>query len=233
MIKKILMIMLVVGIIALAGCSSNTNTKTVPTQNTQSAQATNNNVKNTNVASGTDTDKDGIPDNAETVLGTNPSNPDTDGDGISDKEDKNSVNIDTEFVKTTGPKGFIIKEILVENNYDPIAKKDADDHLEIFLKNTGSSDITNMQVFYSITDLVTNKKQSYIVPLTGFSLKAGSTESVHIDSKQGANHFKDNPNSIYHTSMNKLRFDVIINAQGYEAQEGTVKKDAGGKETAD
>ncbi len=221
MMKKILMAMLVIGIVVLAGCS--TNTKTVPKQNTQ----------DTNTVAGTDTDKDGIPDNAETVLGTDFSNPDTDGDGINDKEDNTPVLVNTQFVKTTGTEGFTIKEILVENNYDPVAKKDADDHLEIILKNKGTIDITNMEVFYSITDLTTNKKQSYIVPLTGFTLEAGKEKSVHIDTKQGTNHFRDNPNSIYHTSMNEQRFDVIVNAEGYNAQEETVKKDAGGEETAD
>lgn len=227
--RKILIVILIVGLLVLAACSSITNNSTTNNQNTQKT----NSQQNANVVEGTDSDNDGIPDNSETVLGTDPLNPDTDGDGINDKVDQNPVNVDVQFVKSTGIKGFVIKEVLVENNYDPVAKKDADDHLEIILKNTDSSDITNMEVFYTITDLVTDKQQSYIVPLMGFTLKAGETKSAHIDLNQGIDHFRDNPNSLYHTSMNEMMFDVTVNAQGYQAQESSVKKDAGGEELAD
>jgi len=226
MMKKILIVMLIIGIVALAGCSTNNNSKTVPIQNTQVGQ-------NTNTVAGIDTDKDGIPDNAEKVLGTDPLNPDTDGDGINDKEDNNPVSFDGNFVKTTGANDFSIKEVLVENNYDLVAKKDAPDHLEIVLKNNGRTDITNMEVLYTIADPTTNQEQSYFVPLKGFTLEKGSEKSIHIDTTQGTDHFRANPNSIYYTSTNELQVSVIVNAQGHLAQEGSIKKDAGGAEVAD
>jgi hypothetical protein len=46
-----------------------------------------------------------------------------------------------------------IKEILVENNVDPINKKTASDHLEISLNNASSKDIKDLTAYYKITDL--------------------------------------------------------------------------------
>jgi hypothetical protein len=180
-----------------------------------------------------DFDHDGIPDNSEKVLGTNPYNADTDGDGINDLKDKNPLNIDIKFVKSTGANDFQIKEVLVENNYDEVAKKDALDHLEIILQNKSSKNITNFILYYKIVDLKTGVKQSYILPLKGFVLGANAKKSLHVDMKKAQNHFGANPNSLYYNSKNKMKVYVILNAKGYNAQSATVNKDAGGTEIAD
>ncbi|NOX16632.1 MAG: hypothetical protein GXP61_11545 [Epsilonproteobacteria bacterium] len=184
-------------------------------------------------ASVKDFDHDGIPNNSEKILGTNPYNADTDGDGINDLKDKYPLNIDTKFVKSTGANDFKIREVLVENNYDEVAKKDASDHLEIILQNKSAKDISNFTLFYKIVDLKTGATQSYILPLKGFILKANAKKSIHIDTKKAKNHFGANPNSLYYNSKNKLKVFVTVNAKGYEAQSMTIKKDAGGTEVAD
>ena len=183
--------------------------------------------------SGPDTDKDGIPDSAETILKTDPMNPDTDGDGINDFNDKKPLDANEAFTKTTGKNDFSIESVLVENNYDPVAKKDAPDHLEIKLKNNGTDDITGMVAFYQIKDLSTNQQESYIVPLTGLVLQKGQSRTVHIDLQAEQGHFRANPNSLYYTSINKRTVDVVINAPGQQAQEKSIEKDAGGAEIPD
>lgn len=180
-----------------------------------------------------DTDKDGIPDSAEIILKTDPMNPDTDGDGINDFKDQKPLNADAVFSKTSGQKDFSINRILVEDNYDPVAKKDAPDHLEIKLKNSSSKDIREIVVFYRITDLSTKQQESYIVPLSELVLKKGQTRTVHIDLVPGTDHYRANPNSLYYTSINKRKVDVIISAPGHLAQEKSVIKDAGGAEIPD
>lgn len=185
------------------------------------------------IAAQTDTDHDGIPANAEKILGTDPQTPDTDGDGINDLKDKHPLNADINIVKSRGPLGFKIIKILVEDNYDPAHHKDAPDHLEIFLKNVSGHSIGNFTVIYRITDEKTGRSQLYSLPLNGFTLKKGEKTSVHIDTKKGKNHFRTNPNSIYYQSQNKRRVDVIVNAKGFQSQGKSVQKDAGGAETAD
>lgn len=132
-----------------------------------------------------------------------------------------------------GNADFKIKEVLVENNYDPIAKKDASDHLEIVVQNKGLNTIDNFEIYYKITDLTTDDIQSYFVDLQGFSIGAGETKSIHIDDLSRADHFRDNPNSLYHTSMNELKVEVELFAPGFAIQTGNVVKDAGGAEEED
>jgi hypothetical protein len=211
----LVVVMLLVGIEVLAGCT---------TKQTDNSTAPGNTV---------DSDKDGIPDIAEKTLGTDPLNPDTDGDGLNDKVDPHPTIYDGNISESTGTADFSIKNVIVENNYDPIAKTSAPDHLEIVLVNNGSQNISNFQVFYTITDLKTNQTQSTLLPLNGFILGSHQEKSVHIDVSGKEGHFRANPNSIYYTSKNQLQFNVLVNAQGHQAQHATVKKDAGGTEGPD
>jgi hypothetical protein len=183
--------------------------------------------------SAADFDKDGIPNNAEKILGTNPNSADTDGDGIDDKKDKNPTFADIEFKESTGKQCFSIKEVLAENNYDEIKRKDAPDHLELIVKNRCNDKISDFSVFYIMKDLKTGKTQSYILPLKGFVLNANAKKSIHIDVSNQKGHFKANPNSLYYNSMNKINISVVLNAKGYKAAKGSVVKDAGGAELAD
>jgi len=225
-------IFLLIGIVFLAGCI------------TQSAEKNNSGGSVGGLASGNvaysadagtaiDSDKDGLPDNVEKVLGTDPLNADTDGDGINDKEDKTPINVDSIITESSGVSDFSIKEVDLENNFDPLAGKPVSDHLEIILSNTGRQDISDFVVLYNITDLKTNQEQSYLLPLKGFVLGAGRNESVHIDLSGLPGHFRANPNGLYYTSINALKIHVLVNAQGHQGQRAEKNKDAGGAELVD
>ncbi len=222
-----ILLLALASVVMLSGCINQTQpNKTAVEQNNQTESQT-------PASSAVDTDHDGIPDSAEKVLGTDPMNPDTDGDGIKDKQDANPVKVGVQFLPSTGPQGFAIKEVLVENNYDREAKKVAPDHLEIILKNLNGSDISNFTVYYTITDLKTKQEESYVKALPGFTLKGHGTKSIHIDSGRKPGHFRANPSSMYYASTDGLEFNVTVSAQGYQAQTASVKKDAGGAEVAD
>jgi len=186
-----------------------------------------------------DSDGDGIPDNAEIVLGTNPYNPDTDGDGIPDLQDKDPT-LASPLSSSKGVEGFKIAQAIVENNYDTIAKKVVSDHLEIELQNVIGRDIANVTVQYTIYDANMNRTESYIVNLSGFTLKANQTQSIHFD-KQTKNfiadpiggHYGANPNSMYYTSKDGLNITILVNADGYMGQTIKVNKDPGGSEQLD
>lgn len=189
-------------------------------------------LPHTALAAGTDTDGDGVPDMAEPVLGTDPLNADTDGDGMNDLKDKDPLNTER-LLKTDGKPGGFTFTGKVEDNFDPVTKKGVSDHLELEIKNTSGSDLSDFEMFYSLKDDGTNKVESYYVPLTGLSLKKGETVAVNFDDTGLPGHFRDNPNSAYHKSENGKMFTVQLRAAGYAPVQIEFKKDKGGAEKAD
>ena len=179
-----------------------------------------------------DTDGDGLPDTAEKLLGTDPRNTDTDGDGQSDKTDPNPTFADN-FVPSVWSSGLVIKEVLVENNVDPLTKKTASDHLEISIINTTSTNISDMTAYYQITDLSGTTIQSFIVPLTGVILAPNTPKSIHIDIQEWENHFRADPNNLYYLSKNPLKVEVTLSAKWYKAATLGINKDAWWAELAD
>lgn len=128
---------------------------------------------------------------------------------------------------------FAIDEVLVENNVDPTTGKAADDHLEIAVTNTGTAELTGIEVYYTITD-PTGDIESYYTKLPdSFTVAAGASRTIHFDNSGAPDHFPDNPYSLYHTSLNGLDVTVEVSAQGAAPQTATVQKDPGGDEVAD
>lgn len=128
--------------------------------------------------------------------------------------------------------GLTIVSGLVENNLDTNGKP-TNDHLELVLKNSSKIDMKNLEVYYTITDLSTQKKEGYYKKLAGFTLKAGRTETIHFDNKTGINHFGLNTNGMYFTGRNKMQFNVQVSAPGFKIATIQIAKDAGGAEQKD
>jgi len=128
--------------------------------------------------------------------------------------------------------GFKITSLMVENNTDTSGNP-VNDHLQLTLQNLTSKDLTSFEVYYTITDPVTNKKEGYYKKLSGFVLPAGKTQTIHFDNKSGANHFTVNTHSLYFISSNKLLFTVTVSTPVYAIQTAQVTKAAGGAETKD
>lgn len=125
-----------------------------------------------------------------------------------------------------------IDSVLVENNEDG-AGKAVDDHLEVALTNTGNSDLSGFEAFYTFTDPTAGTAESYYAELTGFTIPAGGTRTVHFDNTGAVDHYPVNEFSLYYTSLNALDVEVEISAQGAAPQTSTVQKDAGGAEVPD
>lgn len=180
-------------------------------------------------ADGPDTDGDGIPDSAEKVLGTDPNNADTDGDGQNDLADQNPTMADNPIQESSTTQGFTISGLLVENNEDANGAG-VPDHLEFKVTNTGTADLTNFDIYTTITDKDTGAVQGYYRTLPGFVVKPGETKDIHFDNTGQPDHFSVNPNSAFYTDQNGLTLEVTLHAPGLAPQTGTVDKDPGGAE---
>jgi Bacterial TSP3 repeat len=186
-----------------------------------------------------DTDGDGIPDAAEALLGTDPLMADTDGDGIDDRLDPQALQAANPIAQVGKPGGPAIASAKVEDNFDPVTKKDVADHLEITLTNPGATLLTGLQVYVTITDSLTLRSESYSRHLAAFKLKAGAATVLHFDvrgsadSSAASEHFRSNPNSMLYKSANAKTVTVQVAAAGYAPSSITVKKDAGTAEKAD
>ena len=181
----------------------------------------------------TDTDGDGVPDASEVLLGTDPMVADTDGDGPSDLADADPAFMANPLDSAGAPATYAVKEALVENNYDYGAKKDAADHLELLVTNSGSAALTGLSIYYSITDADTGKVDGTFRTLDGFSVPAGGEARIHLDDGAVAGHFRANPNSVYITSQAAKTVTFVLKADGFAPVSADVAKDKGGAEAAD
>ena len=184
-------------------------------------------------AAGPDTDGDGVPDTAEPLLHSDPGNPDTDGDGQNDLADAAPVTAPDPTVAGGATSPFHIAEALVENNFDPVAKADAADHLELQLVNDTATKVTGLTVFYTFTDADTGEAEAYVASLGLLSIPANGEVRVHFDDTGLPGHLRANPNSIYLTSQAAKHVTVSVQAAGFQPALVNVEKDAGGAEEAD
>lgn len=126
-----------------------------------------------------------------------------------------------------------IDSVLVENNVDANGKA-ADDHLEVALRNTGTSELAGIEIFYTFTDPSTNITEHYYLKLPStFTIPAGGQRVAHFDNTGQADHFPVNEFSLYYTDPNALEVTVVVSATGAAVQTTTLQKDAGGPEAAD
>lgn len=189
-------------------------------------------VPQSSMAAGADSDGDGIPDSAEAVLGTDPLNADTDGDGVNDLADTQPV-FSEKPLDTAGKTSGISFAGKVEDNFDPVTKKDVPDHLELEVTNTAGEVLKELVAYYVLKGEGSGRDESYYIPLKGSTIKAGETVTINFDESGLQGHFRDNPNSSYHKTEDAKLFTVQLAAAGYSPVQIEIKKDKGGAEKAD
>lgn len=223
--KSIFLPLIAMLALLLAACGGNST----PTQTSTTSAAQDSNTASVSVTSaGPDADGDGVPDSAESLLGTDPNNADTDGDGQNDRVDSNPIVAENPISETSTTVGFTINTILVENNVDA-NNQAVSDHLELSLTNTANTDLRNFDIFYTVTDPTTNHVEAYYQQLPDFTLHAGESTSIHFDNAVQPAHFNFSPNSLFYTNQNQLVIEATLHTAGYAPQTATVNKDPGGE----
>jgi len=137
------------------------------------------------------------------------------------------------ITNTATAQSLSIDSVLVENNVDS-AGATTDDHLEIALSNTGTTELGGFEVYYTFDDPTAAISESYYAKLPdAFTIAAGSSRIAHFDNSGALDHFAVNDFSLYKTSANALDVTVGVSATDAAPQAASVMKDAGGAETAD
>lgn len=126
--------------------------------------------------------------------------------------------------------GLTIARALVENNVDPATGKAVGDHLEVALKNTSGSPLTDLEIYYRVTDPAKNVAEGYYSRLAGISIAPGQARTIHFDNTTGPDHFPVNRYGLFYSDKNALVVDVTASAPGVKPATFTVRKDAGGAE---
>lgn len=127
---------------------------------------------------------------------------------------------------STAP-GLIISYSAVENNVAPITHNALSDQLEITLKNTSSTTMTGIEIYYEMTDIVTKAKEGYYQKLNGVVIAPNQESTVFFDRKNQAGHFPENQFSLYRSSPNEVDFKIWASAPGVKIAQATAVKSKG------
>lgn len=121
----------------------------------------------------------------------------------------------------------------VEDNVDPISGKAISDRLELTLKNSGTTSLSNIEVYYAMTDVVAGAKEGYYQKLDGLSIAPGAQATVYFDNKTGPGHYPENQFSIYRSSTNEVDFAIQVSAPGAKIAIAKAVKSTGTGEKVD
>lgn len=121
----------------------------------------------------------------------------------------------------------------VEDLVDPATGKAIDDRLMLTLKNSGSTPLTGIGVYYQMTDVVTGAKEGYYQKLDGLTIPAGQAATVYFDNKTDPGHYPENQFSIYRSSTNEVDFAIQASAAGAKIATATAVKATGTGEKVD
>ena len=121
----------------------------------------------------------------------------------------------------------------VEDLVDPVTGKAIDDRLMLTLKNTGTTPMTGLEVYYEMTDVVTGAKEAYYQKLDGVTIPAGQETTVYFDNQTDPGHFPENQFSLFRSSTNEVDFAIQVSAPDAKIATATAVKATGTGEKVD
>jgi hypothetical protein len=121
----------------------------------------------------------------------------------------------------------------VEDLVDPATGKAIDDRLMLTLRNTGTTPLTGLEVYYEMTDIVTGATEAYYQKLDSLSIPAGQDATVFFDNTTDPGHYPENQFSIYRSSTNEVDFTIQVSAAEAKSATATAVKATGTGEKVD
>lgn len=114
-----------------------------------------------------------------------------------------------------------------------MAPKDATDHPELLVTNSGSVPLAGLAICYSITDGDTSRIECTFRKLGGISVPAGGEARFHFDDRATPGHFRASPNSICINSQAVKTITFVLKADSFTSVSVDVAKDKCCTEAAD
>lgn len=137
------------------------------------------------------------------------------------------------ITNTSTAAGLSINSAAVEDNVDPVTKKAIDDRLQITLANATSAPLTNVEIYYEMTDVTTKQTEGYYMALDGVTVPSNGQSTVYFDNEPAPGHFPENKFSLYRSSVNQVDFAIEASADDVKIATATASKGAGTGEQAD
>ncbi|MBI3428883.1 MAG: hypothetical protein HY050_02245 [Actinobacteria bacterium] len=136
------------------------------------------------------------------------------------------------IVNKSSVPGLSITMATVENNVDPVTKKDLTDFLLLTVANKSSKAASGVEIFYTMKDSVSKASESYYQKLSNFTIKAGGVGILYFDNGAGVGHFPENKFSLYRSSQNEVKFSILLSAKGLKIAKAVAIKSKGTGEKA-
>lgn len=133
---------------------------------------------------------------------------------------------------TSNAPGLSITYAAVEDNIDPQTSSPISDRLELTVQNSTSTDLTHVEIYYTMTDTTTGATENYYANLTGLTLPAGKATTIYFDNTGQPGHYPENPFSLYRSSTNQVDFQIEVSADGVQPATATATKSVGTGEVA-
>jgi hypothetical protein len=131
------------------------------------------------------------------------------------------------IVNTSTNASLKITYSAAENNIDPVSKLAIGDRLEITLMNTGKQQLTGLEIYYEMRDVVTKAKEGYYQKLSGLSIPAGQSSTIYFDGLTQPGHYPENQFSLYRSSPNEVDISIVASATGVRVAHASAIKSLG------
>ncbi|MCU1545241.1 MAG: hypothetical protein JWP30_341 [Homoserinimonas sp.] len=137
------------------------------------------------------------------------------------------------IVNASTTAGLTITSAAVEDNVDPVTNKALSDRLQITLGNSTAAPLSQVEIYYEMTDVTTKQSEGYHMNLAGVTVPAKGEATVFFDNEAATGHFPENEFSLYRSSTNQVDFTIEASAVGVAIATGAATKGAGTGEQAD
>ena len=141
------------------------------------------------------------------------------------------------IVNDSSTPGLSVTYAAVEDNVDQATGQAISDQLELTIANATSTDVSGLEVFYTMTDATTGQSESYYQDLGALTVPAGSDVTVYCDNGTGtgtgAGHYPENTFSLYRSSSNQVDFTIEVSTPGLAPATAIATKGVGTGEVAD